>query len=252
MTTPHMSGVQRAAYVPIRMPARHVPMENDWTSLSEVRRLLKYDGHCSANMHDPTFRRRRLQAGRSLFSMGQEFGGLYVVRSGTLKTVVTHQEGTEHVISFSMQGDLLGAEGVCEHHYWCETFALSDCEVIRLPADDYFSPGRAGDGIERMICWAISREVGRRQSAYAITHAAKSEVRVARFLVEQSERHAALGYSPTRFALTMTRRDIGAYLSVTLETVSRALSALHQLHIIEVANREITIHSLDALRAFEG
>lgn len=252
MTALHMHGVQRAAYAPVRAPARQIPMENDWSSLSEVIRLLKYDGHCSAGMNEPTFRRRRLQAGRSLFSMGQEFGGLYVVRSGTLKTVMTHPEGSEHVISFSMRGDLLGAEGVCEHHYWCESFALSDCEVIRLPADDYFSPGRAGDGVERLICWAISREVGRRQSAYTVTHGAKSEVRVARFLVEQSERHAALGYSATRFTLPMTRRDIGGYLSVTLETVSRALSALHQLQIIEVANREITIHSLSALKSFEG
>ncbi len=252
MTTLNSHGPARAAYVPFRVPPVHVPVESDWSNLSEVVGLLRYDGQCSAGMDVPVFRRRRLRAGRSLFSMGQEFGGLYVVRSGNLKTVMTHAEGSEHVISFSMQGDLLGAEGVCEHHYWCESFALTDCEVIRLPTDDYFSPGRTGDGVERMICWAISREVGKRQASYAITRAAKSEVRVARFLVEQSERHAALGYSPTRFTLAMTRRDIGGYLSVTLETVSRALSALQQMQIIEVSNREICIHSMAALRAFEG
>jgi CRP/FNR family transcriptional regulator len=151
-----------------------------------------------------------------------------------------------------MQGDLLGAEGACQHHYWCESLALTDCEVIRLPVDAYFSHGRAADGVERMLYWAISREVSRRQSAYAVTHAAKSEVRVARFLIEQSERRLALGYSPRQFTLPMTRRDIGSYLNVTLETVSRALSSLSQLGIIEVANREIAIHSLEALQSYQG
>ena len=252
MTIQTLPGAQRMAYAPSRMPLRHRPLESDWSTLSEVVQLLQYDGPCSAAMNVPLFRRRRIRAGQSLFLMGQEFGGLYVVRCGSLKTMVTHSGGTDHVISFSMQGDLLGAEGASQHHYWCETFALTDCEVIRLPADEYFSPGRAGDGVERMFYWAISREVCRRQSAYAITHAAKSEVRVARFLIEQSERHAALGYSPKRFVLPMTRRDIGSYLSVTLETVSRALSSLNQLGIIDVSNREISIHSLEALQSYEG
>ncbi len=240
------------SYAPTRMPSRQVHADLEWSTLSEVVRLLQYDGHCSAGMLDPMFRRRRIRAGQSLFLMGQEFGGLYLMRHGCIKTIVTHAEGTEHVIAFSMQGDILGAEGACQQHYWCESLALTDCEVIRLPVDEYFSNGRESDGVERMLYWAISREVGRRQSAYAITHAAKSEVRVARFLIEQSERHAALGYSARQFTLPMTRRDIGSYLSVTLETVSRALSSLHQLGIIEVANREITIRSLPDLQSYEG
>ena len=77
-------------------------------------------------------------------------------------------------------------------------------------------------------------------------------MRVARFLIEQSEHHAALGYSASQFTLPMTRRDIGSYLSITLETVSRALSSLNQLQIIEVANRDILIHSLEELQAYEG
>jgi CRP/FNR family transcriptional regulator len=215
-------------------------------------RLLQYNGHCNASLDAPMFSRLRVPAGQPVFSMGQEFSGLYVVRRGYLKTVVTHAEGSEHVIAFSMQGDLLGVEGISQHVYWCESYALSDCEVIRLPADDYFLSGRNGNGIERMLYWAISREVGKRQMANPVTHATKSVVRVARFLVELSERHAALGYSPRCFTLHMTRRDIGNYLSLTLETVSRALSSLHQHKIIEVCSREIVIHSLEALQAYEG
>jgi CRP/FNR family transcriptional regulator len=234
------------------MPLRQAHLDSEHSTLSEVVLPLQYDSHCSAEMHDPLFLRLRIRAGQSLLLMGQEFGGLYVVRSGCLKTVVTHTEGTEHAIAFSTQGDLLGAEGACQHQYWCESFALTDCEVVRLPVDAYFSHGRAADGVERMLYRAISREVCRRQAAYAITHAAKSEVRVARFLIEQSERHRALGYSPRKCTLAMTRRDIGSYLSVTLETVSRALSSLNQFRIIDAANREIVINSLEQLQSYEG
>ena len=252
MTYPTQLGTERMSYAPTLLPVRHVPLDSEWSTLSEVVQLLQYEGHCSAEMHEPVFRRRRIRAGQSLFLMGQEFGGLYLLRHGCIKTVITHAEGTEHVISFSMKGDILGAEGACQHHYWCESFALKDCEVIRLPVDEYFSHGRSSDGVERMLYWAISREVCRRQAAYAIAHAAKSEVRVARFLIEQSEHHAALGYSASQFTLPMTRRDIGSYLSVTLETVSRALSSLNHLNIIDVANRDIYIHSLEDLQAYVG
>lgn len=252
MTLASPKEVERTSHAPTLAPVRRTPLDFEWSTLSEVVQLLQYEGHCSAEMHEPVFRRRRIRAGQSLYLMGQEFGGLYLVRQGCLKTVITHAEGTEHVISFSMQGDILGAEGACQQHYWCESYALKDCEVIRLPVDEYFSLGRSINGVERMLYWAISREVSRRQAAYAVAHAAKSEVRVARFLVEQSEHYAALGYSASQFTLPMTRRDIGSYLSVTLETVSRALSLLNHLQIIEVANRDIVIHSMQELQAYEG
>ncbi len=231
---------------------REFDLHCEWSTLNEVVQLLQYHGPCSAEMHKPIFRRRRVRAGQTLFLMGQAFSGLYLIRRGNMKTAITHAEGSEHVMSFSMQGDVLGAEGVCQQHYGCQCSALLDCEVIRLPVDDSFFNDHSDDGVGRLLYWTISREVSRQQLAYAITHAAKSEIRVARFLIEQSERHATLGHSAKRFTLPMTRRDIGSYLNVTLETVSRALSSLNQLQIIDVANREIVIHSLDQLQAYEG
>jgi CRP/FNR family transcriptional regulator len=255
MTNRHLQTSDIPSYLSVHRPVRQTRRtctESDWSSLREVIGLLRYDGHCSADLDEPVFRRRRVQAGQSVFVMGQAFGGLYVVRHGALKTVLTHPNGNAHVLSFSMKGDLLGAEGSCQQHYWCETFALSDCEVIRLPVDDYFHHGRAGDGVERMLYWAISREVAQRQAAYAVSHAAKSEVRVARFLLDQSKHFSAMGYSPRCFTLPMTRRDIGSFLSVTLETVSRALSTLSHMGIIEVSGRNITIHCMESLQSYEG
>ena len=105
---------------------------------------------------------------------------------------------------------------------------------------------------QNMLYCAISREVTLEQTAYTVSHAARSEVRVARFLLQQSASFASIGCSPRRFTLTMARRDIGSYLSVALETVSRGLSLLCQLGMIEISNRDITLLSPEALRAFEG
>ncbi|MCX7240989.1 MAG: helix-turn-helix domain-containing protein [Burkholderiales bacterium] len=239
-------------YAPMRTPIARARNDADWSSLKEVMDLLRFDGNPNAMPSDSLFRRRRVRSGQSVFAMGQPFGGLYVVRLGSLKSVVTHDDGSENVVSFSMKGDLLGTDGVCNNRYWCEAVALTDCEVVRLPDEGYFSPGRGCNEMERMLYWAVSREMAKEQAAYAVSHAAKSEVRVARFLLMQAERFAAMGCSPRRFTLAMTRRDIGSFLSVTLETVSRALSVLNHLGIIEVSNRDITIVSAEALKTYEG
>lgn len=231
--------------------AGSVRKDSSWADLQEVMDLLHFDGQALAD-DDRLFRRRRLNAEQSLFRMGQPFDGLYVVRMGALKSIVTHDDGNEHVLSFAMRGDLLGTEGISQQHFCSEAVALTDCEVIRLPATSLFSPARHDDALEHLTYWAISREIAKEQTSYTLTQAVRSDVRVAHFLAYESECFAAMGYSPRRFTLPMTRRDIGNYLSITLETVSRALSNLHHLGIIDVLNREITILSPEALRSYEG
>ena len=222
------------------------------SSFQEIMDLLRFDGNIHQVNDTSLFRRRRLKAGQSALCMGQPFDGLYVVRLGALKTSMTHADGAEHVLAFPMKGDLLGFDGVCKNQYLSEVVALTDCDLIKIPASELFAPGRACNDIERMAYWAISREIVQEQTTYALSHSAKSEARVARFLRIQSDRFAAMGLSPNRFTLPMTRRDIGNYVNVTLETVSRAFSALDHLGIISVERREIKIHSLEALLEFEN
>lgn len=221
------------------------------SSLAEIVELLQFDGRIpeSADLH--LFSRRRLAAGQTALRMGQPFEGIYVVRLGALKTTMTHVNGGEHVLTFPMKGDLVGYDGAFKNQYLSEVTALTDCELIKIPVTDFFSPGRGCNDVERMAYWAISREIAQEQSCYASSHSAKSDTRVARFLRLQSDRFANMGYSPTRFTLPMTRRDIGNHLDVTLETVSRAFSAMDRLGIISVDRREVHIHSLEALSEFE-
>lgn len=156
--------------------------------------------------------------------MGQPYEGLFVVRLGALKTTVTHSDGSEQVRSFSMKGSLLGIDGISNNYHSTEAVALTDCEVILLPESELFLSGCACNELERMTYWAMSREIAKEMTV----NLARAEVKVARFLTMQSDTFSALGYSPRQFVLPMTRRDIGSYLSLTLETVSRALPALQQ------------------------
>lgn len=233
-------------------PALKLQSDERWSDIQEIVDLLQFNGQVPATHDDSLFRRWRLKAGQPALRMGQPFDGLYVVRLGALKTSMTHVSGAEHVLAFPMKGDLLGYDGICRNQYLSEAVALTDCELIKIPATEFTSTNRGCNEIERMAYWAISREIAQEQTCYALSHSAKSEARVARFLRIQSERFAAMGYSPNRFTLPMTRRDIGNHLDVTLETVSRAFSAMDHLGILSVDRREIQIHSLDALRDFEG
>jgi CRP/FNR family transcriptional regulator len=236
----------------ISQPVLKLESDDRWSTIEDVMQLLQFDGRVGEMNDSSLFRRRRFKAGQSVLCMGQPFDGLYVVRLGALKTSMTHLDGGEHVLAFPMKGDLLGFDGICKNQYLAEVVALTDCDLIKLPSAELFSQGRGCNDIERMAYWAISREIVQEQTAYALSHSAKSEARVARFLRIQSERFAAMGYSPRRFTLPMTRRDIGNHLDVTLETVSRAFSALDHLGIIAVDRREVEILSLDALHEFES
>ena len=233
----------------------HYPMklgvDERWSTLQEVQDLLRYDGHLQDGSGTELFQRRRLKAGQSALVMGQPFDGLYVVRLGTLKTLITNADGGVHVLAFPMKGNLLGFDGIYQNTYMSEVVALTDCDLIRIPAAELFTPGCSGSPLEHMAYWASSREIIQEQEAYSLTRSVKSEARVARFLHTMSQRFEDMGWSPNRFILPMTRRDIGHHLSVTVETVSRAFSALVQQGIIEVEFREIRILARDALHHFE-
>jgi CRP/FNR family transcriptional regulator len=226
--------------------------DEHWSTLQELQELLQYDGPLQGRSDGELFQRRRLKVGQSALTMGQAFEGLYVVRLGTLKTMITHADGGVHVLAFPMKGSLLGFDGIYRKMYASDVVALTDCDLIRIPATELFSPGRSNNHLEQMAYWASSREITQEQESYSLTRSVKSEARVARFLQTMSQRFADMGFSPSRFILPMTRRDIGHHLSVTVETVSRAFSALVLQGIISVDFREIRILSHDALCHFDS
>jgi len=218
-----------------------------WSNLKEVCELLHVPV-CPVNVDELLFQHVQFKTGQRIHTIGQPFEMLYVVNSGFLKTVLIDEFGNEQVLSFPMKGDLLGVDGIHTRHYSSEAVALSDCDLILLPFKKLTALGRVHLELENMMYGVMSRELVREQAMIGMLGALSAEARVARFLVSLSERFAQMGYSSKLFNLRMTRHEIGSYLGLTLETVSRTLSAFNEIGLITVDQRTIGIKDPDALK----
>jgi CRP/FNR family transcriptional regulator len=126
--------------------------------------------------------------------------------------------------------------------------ALSDCDLILVPFKKLTALGRVHAELENLMYGVMSRELVREQAMIGMLGALSAEARVARFLISLAERFAAMGYSSKLFNLRMTRHEIGSYLGLTLETVSRTLSAFNEIGLITVDQRTIGIKDPEALK----
>lgn len=198
----------------------------------------------------PQLLHRRFKKGGAVYRQGQLFDSLYIVRFGFLKTVVRDIEGVERVLSFPMKSNLLGFDGIWEDRYSSEATALTDCQLIAIPFKQLLSAKHSCRELEALVYRAISREFSEGHAGVSMSSPLKAEARVARFLEELANRYAALGYSSKEIVLPMTRRDIGSYLGLSLETVSRSFSILASMGVIEVHRKMVTILETEMLHRF--
>jgi CRP/FNR family transcriptional regulator len=217
-------------------------------SVRDLTRLLHIDCPDEAWLARTTFALRRVREGESLVRAGDKFHSLYVVRSGCFKTVYTDLSGSEQVLGFPMGGDLMGADGIDSGHYGSTAISLDTSEVVIVPLTGLARLVYECPRLEALLYRVLSRELVRVQSMAWALGTLGAEGRVAAFLQSLSARLGALGYSRCSFNLRMTRQEIGSYLGLKLETVSRALSALNSSGIIQVHQRSIDILDADALR----
>ncbi|HVL74429.1 MAG TPA: helix-turn-helix domain-containing protein [Noviherbaspirillum sp.] len=217
-----------------------------WSSLKEVCDLLRIPAKIQND--DFQFQHMQFKAGQRIHTIGQMFDTLYIVNSGFLKTVMIDEIGNEQVLSFPMKGDLFGIDGIHSKQYSTETVALTNCDIILVPFKMFASLGRTQPDLEAAIYAVMSRELVREQAMISTLGSLSAEARVARFLAFLSTRFTEMGYSGTQFNLRMTRQEIGNYLGLTLETVSRTFSAFNAIGLISVDQRAIQIHDLQALK----
>ncbi|WP_319945931.1 Crp/Fnr family transcriptional regulator [Sapientia aquatica] len=219
-----------------------------WSNLAEVAEFLHVPMPQALQRENVLFQHMHFKAGQRIHTLGQNFDSLYLVNSGFIKTILFDEFGTEQVLSFPMKGDVLGMDSIhCAHHS-SEAIALSDCDIILLPYKTIATLSHSYDQLGQAIFGLMSKELARQQTRLSIHGSASAEARVAKFLLSLSERFFLLGYSKSTFNLRMTRNDIGSYLGLTLETVSRTLSALNELGLISVSQRHICINDAEALR----
>ena len=221
---------------------------NLWSNLHEVCELLHIPTPAASAEEEVLFQHVRFKAGQRVHTIGQDFDTLYIVNSGFLKTVLIDEYGNEQVLSFPMKGDLLGIDGIHNQHHASEAVALSDCDIILLPYKTFSALGRLYAELEQAMFSVMSRELVREQIMIGMLSALSAEAKVARFLTNLGERFSQLGYSGKSFNLRMTRHEIGSYLGLTLETVSRTLSAFNEMGLITVDQRQITLNDVSALK----
>jgi len=197
--------------------------------------------------------RRKVSAGQPLYTEGEAFHDIYAVRSGTFKSGLTLTDGREQVSGFHMAGELMGFDGVASGRHASSTVALEDAEVCAIPYARLLQLAAQGGGLQQIVGRLMSREIVREHSLMLLLGSMNAEERLAAFLLNLSQRLLARGWSASEFNLRMSRAEIGSYLGLKLETVSRTFSAFQKLRLLQVDKRHIRITDLEGLRrSFEA
>jgi CRP/FNR family transcriptional regulator len=193
-------------------------------------------------------KRRRIKQGELLYSSGDDFVSLYAIRVGFFKTCVSSEDGREQVTGFQMAGEIIGMDGIVSDHHNCNAVALEDAEVCVMPFSDIENLSRELPALQRNVHKIMSREIVRENSVMMLLGNMRAEERLAAFLLNLVQRLHARGLSQSELVLRMTREEIGSYLGLKLETVSRAFSKFSEDGIIEVKQRYVRIVEPDALK----
>ncbi|HSH91004.1 MAG TPA: fumarate/nitrate reduction transcriptional regulator Fnr [Ramlibacter sp.] len=198
------------------------------------------------------FSRRRVSMGDTLYREGDKFQYIYAVRTGTFKSSLTLADGREQVSGFQMAGELLGLDGVAQGRHASSAIALEDGEICAIPFANLSEVSAENPKMQHVVSRLMSREIVREHTLMMLLGSMNAEERLAAFLLNLSQRLKARGYSSTEFHLRMSRAEIGSYLGMKLETVSRTFSAFQQQELLEVDKRHIRILDIEGLtRAFE-
>ncbi len=197
-------------------------------------------------------RKRPLKRGDYLYRAGEELQSLYAIRTGFLKTCMLHDDGREQVAGFHMMGEMLGMDAIGAGKHMADAIALEDSAICEIPFGEFERLSRDVPTLQHHFHRIMSREITRDYGVMLLLGSMRAEERLAAFLLNLSLRFAARGYSAMQFNLRMTREEIGSYLGLKLETVSRAFSHFQQQGLIAVQNKSIEIKKPEALRTMIG
>lgn len=192
--------------------------------------------------------RRKVKRQQPLYRAGDPFEAIYAIRVGWFKTDVVLEDGREQVTGFQMTGEMLGLDGISTEAHSCNAIALEDSEVCVISYERLEELSREFEGLQHQFHKVMSREIVRDHGVMMLLGSMRAEERLAAFLLNLSQRFTARGFSGTDFHLRMTRDEIGSYLGLKLETVSRAFSRFQDEGLITVQQKHIRIVDLPQLR----
>ena len=196
--------------------------------------------------------RRKLTPGQYLYRAGQPFHALYLVHAGFLKSRVASPDGREQITGFHLRGELLAVDSIGTATHGCDVIALDFSEVWELAYPPVLHACMRVPELQSRLTAALSAEIRRDRNWMLALGTLDAEQRVALFLLDLSQRYQAMGFSPSHFVLRTTRAEMGSFLALKHETVTRALSHLHALGHISVERREVRIRDAQALTRLAG
>jgi CRP/FNR family transcriptional regulator len=187
-----------------------------------------------------------------LFRAGDEFSTLYVVKTGTVKTFIHNPDGSELVLGFHLPGEIVGLDGIDEDRHGCFAQALETTAVCELPFENLERLSTEISGLQHQLLRLMSREITKETNLMKLLGNSSAEERLAAFLISLSCRLIARGYSGDSLNLSMSRQEIGSYLGLALETISRLFTSFHERGILRVNRKHVEIIDQQALRALVG
>jgi CRP/FNR family transcriptional regulator len=217
-------------------------------SLRELCLPMGLSGEEIDKLDNLVFVRRPVKRGEYLFRAGEPFGSLYAARTGFFKTKLLLEDGREQVTGFHMAGELMGMDGIGTERHTCDAVALEDSEVCVIPFDRLEGLSREVEALQHHFHKVMSREIVREHGVMMLLGSMRAEERLAAFLLNLTQRLQARGFSASSLILRMTREEIGSYLGLKLETVSRTFSKFQDDGLLEVKQRHIRIVDQAGLR----
>ncbi len=192
-------------------------------------------------------RNRPLRKGAHLFQTGDKFHSVFVVKTGAVKTYTQCPDGTEQVIGFHLPGEVIGLDGIELGKYICSAKALETSAICEIPFDRLEELTATIPNLQHQMFRLLSREISNDTSLMALLSKSTAEERLAAFLLSLSIRLHSRGFSATEFNLSMSRQEIGSYLGLALETVSRLFTHFQEEGILKVNRKYVEILDLEKL-----
>lgn len=217
-------------------------------NLRELCMPMQLDQHALERIDEVVATRKSVKRGATLFHSGEKFSSLFAIRTGFFKTTVATDDGRDQVTGFQMAGEIIGLDGIVNDKHSCDAVALEDAEVCVMPFDRLEELSREVNALQHHVHKIMSREIVREHGVMLLLGSMRAEERVAAFLLNLVKRLHARGFSRSELVLRMTREEIGSYLGLKLETVSRTFSRFAEDGIVEVRQRHLRILDADALQ----
>ncbi|MFT6915990.1 MAG: CRP/FNR family transcriptional regulator [Motiliproteus sp.] len=193
-----------------------------------------------------------LKKGSYLFHQGEPFTSIFAVRAGTIKTYMITNQGEEQISGFYFPGDLIALNAIDINHYPISAKVLETTTVCEIPYELLDRLSNQIPELRRQLIRSMGKEIREELQMMMLLSKKTAEERVATFLLQLSDRFKRRGYSASVFRLSMSRNEIGNYLGLAVETVSRIFSRFQKQHLIGVEGKEIEVLSLDDLRQVSG